>query len=97
VPTLRTSGERELEDMHAANAALASLMPSAQARVVLTVATAGLRPCLSSMLAPYGAWIEGGPLPAELRQEIDNWANSRPGRQIQQAAARVKAAASGSE
>jgi hypothetical protein len=61
-------------------------------------------PVVGDRPEPGGAAVEGGrvphladPAPARSRQEIDNWANSRPGRQIQQAAARVKAAASGSE
>jgi hypothetical protein len=61
VPTLLVAGEHELRDMHAANAALAALMPRADARIVPGVGHGWIatRPELHASVVR--AWLEGSP------------------------------------
>jgi 3-oxoadipate enol-lactonase len=94
VPTLLISGERELGDIHAANAALASLMPHAQARIVPGAGHGWLAALPDLRARTVGAWIESGALPAELHPETDGWTATRPGRRILKAADRVATRAS---
>lgn len=80
--------------MHAANAALASLMPHAQARIVPGAGHGWLAPLPDLHARTVGAWIESGALPAEPHPETEGWTTTRPGRRILKAADRVATRAS---
>ena len=88
VPTLVVAGEHELGDMHAANAALAALMPRAEARIVPGVGHGWIatRPELHASVVR--AWLEGSPLPGELRVETGGSRATPARRRFEQAAAR---------
>jgi pimeloyl-ACP methyl ester carboxylesterase len=88
VPTLLVAGEHELRDMHAANAALAALMPRADARIVRGVGHGWIatRPELHASVVR--AWLEGSPLPGELRVETGGSRATPARRRFEQAAAR---------
>jgi pimeloyl-ACP methyl ester carboxylesterase len=85
-PTLLLSGEKELASMHAANAALAALMPHAEARVAPDVGHGwcAARPQLH--VAALRAWFEHDALPGELTAETASWWSTRAGRRISLAA-----------
>lgn len=73
-PTLLVAGEAETRPpVRASNAALAALMPTAEARYVPGVGHGwiGKRPDLH--LRMTAAWIEGHDLPPELRRETTPW------------------------
>jgi 3-oxoadipate enol-lactonase len=82
VPTLLVTGESELADMHAANAALAAHMPHAEARVVPGVGHGWVasHPDLHARIVD--AWMSGALLPEELRPERPTLAESRTARRV---------------
>jgi pimeloyl-ACP methyl ester carboxylesterase len=86
VPTLLVTGERELVDMHMANAALEAHRPHTTARVVPAMGHGWLasKPDLHARMVR--AWIEDQALPVELRPETDAWRTTHPGRRIEQTA-----------
>lgn len=89
VPTLLVTGQQEMGDMHAANAALAAYMPQARARVApgLGHGWIATRPDLHSGMVR--AWLEDRPLPWELQPERTDWQQTRAGRRIAASAAEL--------
>ena len=72
-PTLLVAGEREQRAIRAANAALAALMPRAEARFAPGRAHAWLAVDPELHVRMVQAWITGQQLPAELAAEITEW------------------------
>jgi pimeloyl-ACP methyl ester carboxylesterase len=89
VPTLLVTGQHEMGDMHAANAALAAYMPQARARVApgLGHGWIATRPDLHSRMVR--AWLQDQPLPNELQPERADWHQTRAGRRIAASAAEL--------
>ena len=89
IPALLVTGQREMGDMHAANAALAAYMPHARAQVApgLGHGWIATRPDLHSRMVR--AWLQDQPLPDELQPERADWHKTRVGRQIAAAAAEL--------
>jgi pimeloyl-ACP methyl ester carboxylesterase len=71
-PTLLVAGERETA-VRRSNAALASLMPNAIARVVPATGHGWLGTRLDLHYAMVGAWLSGADLPGELAVETIEW------------------------
>jgi pimeloyl-ACP methyl ester carboxylesterase len=72
-PTLLVAGEREQRAIRAANAALAALMPRAEARFAPGRGHAWLAVDPELHVRMVQAWITGQQLPAELAAEITEW------------------------
>jgi pimeloyl-ACP methyl ester carboxylesterase len=89
VPTLLVTGQYEMGEMHAANAALAAYMPQARARVApgLGHGWIATRPELHSRMVR--ACLEDQPLPEELQPERVDWEKTRAGRRIAGSAAEL--------
>jgi len=76
-PTLLVAGEREQRAIRASNAALAALMPNAEARFAPGRGHAWLAVEPELHVRMVEAWIIGQELPAELPPETTEWPSSR--------------------
>ena len=74
--------------MHAANAALAALMPHAEARVAPGVGHGWCSSRPQLHLAALRAWLEHTALPSELTAESASWRETTAGRRIIRATGR---------
>jgi pimeloyl-ACP methyl ester carboxylesterase len=72
-PTLLVAGEREQRAIRAANAALAALMPHAEARFAPRRGHAWLAVDPELHVRMVQAWLSGQELPAELAAETTEW------------------------
>jgi pimeloyl-ACP methyl ester carboxylesterase len=76
-PTLLVAGEREPKAVRASNAALAALMPSAEARFAPGLGHGWLALAPELHCRMVDAWLEGQDLPSELPTERTAWSRAK--------------------
>jgi pimeloyl-ACP methyl ester carboxylesterase len=91
VPTLLLSGENELAVVHATNAALASLMPRAEARVAPGLGHGWLAVRGDLHRLAVRSWLSDAELPVGLAPEACDWSTTQPGRLLLDIAATTTA------